>query len=242
MDHEALLKGLKESSISNRRVLNAGLTLAEQSPSEVELESLQTEKLRSIVDLLWDRNLNDLIHEGKLTLAGIKPNTQDSKLGVESDDEGAEMLESMIDDPLEIVFSVSLIMEPHDVEAFYGKELVEDLRSKPLENTNVWDNYCKKMTSGPATFMLVYSEGGDAVRHWRKKIGPTNLEKARNEFPESIRGRYARASEKNLVHGSSGDDKDGKYSLDITRENVTREIEWLRSRLTSRLIQKEKQV
>lgn len=239
MDHESLIKGLKESSIDNRRSLNTGLALAERTPAEIELETLQAEKLRSIVDLLWDKSLNDLIHEGKLTLAGIKPNTQDSKLGVESDDEGAEMLEAMITPPLEIVFSVSLIMEPHDVEAFYGKELVEDLRARPFEDTNVWDNYCKKMTSGPATFMLLHSEDGNAIKHWRKKIGPTNLEKARNEFPESIRGKYAIATEKNLVHGSSGDDKNGEYSLDIARENVTREIEWLRSRLTSKLIQKE---
>lgn len=240
MDHESLLDNLKGSSIANRGDLNMGLALGEKSRSQVELETLGVEKLHSIVDLLWDRKLNDLIHEGKLTLAGIKPNTQDSNLGVDTDDEGAEMLEAMIEPPLEIVFSVSLIMEPHDVEAFYGKELVDDLRKIPFKNTNVWDNYCNKMTSGPATFMLLYSEDGDAVRNWRNKIGPTNLEKARNEHPESIRGKYATATEKNLVHGSSGEDKNGKYSIDITRENVTREIEWLRSRLTNRLIQKEK--
>lgn len=255
--HEALIDRMRSSSIFNRGQINEGLNRNEKTPAEVELETLEDEKLHSIVELLWDEHINDLVHEGKLTLAAIKPNTQDSRLGVETDDKGAELLESMIPEELEIVFSVSVVMNDRDVEAFYGKELIEELRQRKMEDgRSVWDVYSTIMTAGPTTFMLLYHDnaqlyddqkefidGNNAVQIWRNRMGPTNNQKARDEFPESIRGKYAVATEKNLVHGSDGmvDLPDGKkyFSVEALRENVGREVEWLRNHLTNRLLKKE---
>ena len=241
MDHEGYILRLKKNIIDNRAALNAGKAEG-KTADEIEIETLEGIKLRELIDLLNMPELHDLVHEGKLTLAGIKPNTQETGLGVATDDQGAQIIRDMIQPPLEEIFSVSLFMDSKDVEAFYGSELVEDLRQKPLGDSNVWDRYSTIMTSGPATFMLLYSEEENAVTEWREQVGPTNLDKARSEYPNSIRGRFALETERNLVHGSSGVDENGTYNEGIMRENVGREIEWLRSRLTKRKLQMEKAV
>ncbi|MEX1052265.1 MAG: nucleoside-diphosphate kinase [Patescibacteria group bacterium] len=239
MDHETYINSLKRHSIDNRSALNAGKAEG-KTPDEIEVETLEGIRLKEIVDLLNMRELHDLVHEGKLTLAGIKPNTQQTGLDVDSDDEGADMLRNMIQPPLEEIFSISLFMDSDDVEAFYGKELVDDLKQRPLEDGNVWEKYSKIMSAGPATFILLYDQNGNAVNEWRKQVGPTNLQKARDEHPNSIRGRFALETERNLVHGSSGLDENDVYNEGVMRENVGREIEWLRNRLTRRRIQMEK--
>ena len=58
------------------------------------------------------------------------------------------------------------------------------------------------MTSGPVVPMIVYGE--DAVSKVRTIIGPTNVKKAQEESPNSIRAMYGnpeRGSE-NIVHAS----------------------------------------
>jgi nucleoside-diphosphate kinase len=42
----------------------------------------------------------------------------------------------------------------------------------------------------------------DAIKHWRSVIGPTVLEEARNQAPNSLRALYSRTTTENLVHGS----------------------------------------
>ena len=42
----------------------------------------------------------------------------------------------------------------------------------------------------------------DAIARWRKVIGPTNSEKAREEAPASIRARFGTDGTKNACHGS----------------------------------------
>ena len=44
--------------------------------------------------------------------------------------------------------------------------------------------------------------GNGAIGGWRKFIGPTNTQKAREEAPESIRALFGTDGTKNAVHGS----------------------------------------
>ena len=42
----------------------------------------------------------------------------------------------------------------------------------------------------------------NAIQKWRQFIGPTNTLKAREEAPNSLRGRYGTDGTRNAVHGS----------------------------------------
>ncbi|EZA53261.1 Nucleoside diphosphate kinase-like protein [Ooceraea biroi] len=59
------------------------------------------------------------------------------------------------------------------------------------------------MSSGPIIVFVLAKK--DAVREWKRLIGPTTVTEARLYFPDSIRARYGRRddSSKNAVHGSS---------------------------------------
>lgn len=205
--------------------LNILLTREEMDSARAKLALAggpEREKLQRMVSFLSQPELQDLIHEGKITLAGIKPRAQESKLGVENDDEGELALMGMIQPPLEPILSVSVLMTSKDVDAFYGKKIRESLSAKKVDNTNIWEIYKGNIMSGPITFMLLYHPDGKAVTVWRKKMGDTNPAEANRR---SIRGKYASSTEKNLVHGSSGGNPGER------RENVAREIEWLRNKL-----------
>ena len=56
------------------------------------------------------------------------------------------------------------------------------------------------MTSDYAVGMELVAQ--DAVNKWRKLIGPTNSQKARQEAPNSIRALYGQDGTKNACHGS----------------------------------------
>lgn len=56
------------------------------------------------------------------------------------------------------------------------------------------------MTSGPIVALVLRKQ--DAIASWRALIGPTNVEKARDEAPTSIRARYGTDNTRNATHGS----------------------------------------
>jgi nucleoside-diphosphate kinase len=56
------------------------------------------------------------------------------------------------------------------------------------------------MSSGPIVGLHLRRAG--AVAGWRHLIGPTNLEKAQNERPDSIRAKFGIDKTRNAVHGS----------------------------------------
>lgn len=56
------------------------------------------------------------------------------------------------------------------------------------------------MTSGPLLALILRKQ--DAIRAWRTLIGPTSVDKAREEAPTSIRARHGTDNIKNAVHGS----------------------------------------
>lgn len=44
--------------------------------------------------------------------------------------------------------------------------------------------------------------GKSAITHWRTLLGPTNSLKAKEEAPNSIRGRFGKDGTQNACHGS----------------------------------------
>jgi nucleoside-diphosphate kinase len=80
-----------------------------------------------------------------------------------------------------------------------GKEIVQEFysehRGKPF-----YENLCNFMSSDYAVGMEIV--GSDIINSWRKFIGPTNSEKARQEAPHSVRALFGTDGTKNAVHGS----------------------------------------
>ena len=56
------------------------------------------------------------------------------------------------------------------------------------------------VTSGPVMAMELMRT--DAVKHWRRILGPTDPLKARKDFPDSIRAKFGKDMTKNAAHGS----------------------------------------
>jgi len=63
-----------------------------------------------------------------------------------------------------------------------------------------YENLCTFMTSGITVALLL--EKVDAVREWRRVMGPTSVEDAKKEAPNSVRAKYAETTTKNAAHGS----------------------------------------
>merc|ERR1719333_724890 len=58
----------------------------------------------------------------------------------------------------------------------------------------------KQMTSGPIFAMKL--EKADAIKSWRRLMGPTKFEEAQKTAPNSLRATFASNTTKNAVHGS----------------------------------------
>lgn len=67
-----------------------------------------------------------------------------------------------------------------------------------------FDDLIAFMTSGPIVAFVLRKQ--DAISAWRQLIGPTNVEKAREEAPSSIRARFGSDATKNATHGSDSDE------------------------------------
>ena len=56
------------------------------------------------------------------------------------------------------------------------------------------------VTSGPVVALELMRT--DAVKHWRRILGPTDPLKARTDFPDTIRAKFGKDMTKNAAHGS----------------------------------------
>ena len=68
------------------------------------------------------------------------------------------------------------------------------------EGKPFYETLVRYITSGPIVALELV--GPNAISKWRQIIGPTNLERAKSEAPNSLRALYARSTTENFAHGS----------------------------------------
>jgi len=205
-------------------------TLAQALLGSAELEPYIDE----IVQVLRSQELSQLINEGEITLAMIKPRLEDAisdNAGVETtrDDASlAALLEHSIQPPLSSVFEVSMIFTEEMVNEWYGGSPKERQLQLPPENPhrygmefqNRWEEFMALMTKGPVTFLLLYDEGGNAVQLWREQMGNDwHMIRVKEKYPDSLRARYGVDNHNNLLHGSD------------SPESVRREVAFVADKL-----------
>jgi nucleoside diphosphate kinase len=66
-----------------------------------------------------------------------------------------------------------------------------------------FDNLVSKMSSDFVYAMVLAKPG--AIKHWRQLLGPTNVSRARQEKPNSIRAIYGKDGTSNAAHGSDSE-------------------------------------
>ncbi len=192
------------------------------------LDSLEREKANKMLELLEHPELQTLIENGQITIGAIKPRSEESKLGLERDEEAAERILKEVKPPLEITFTITLAPTRIDLENFYPENVQVGMKSRMEDGETVWERFIKYMQRGPVTYFLIYDPTGNAIPEWRRQIGATNPSKAQ---PDTIRGKFALDIRQNLVHGSSGD------TDDEARQNVKNEVAWVRNMLQNLLNQ-----
>uniref|UniRef100_A0A8C5WIS4 Nucleoside diphosphate kinase-like domain-containing protein n=1 Tax=Leptobrachium leishanense TaxID=445787 RepID=A0A8C5WIS4_9ANUR len=102
------------------------------------------------------------------------------------------------------------------------------------------------MSSGPCHVLIISkSEDEDVIPSWREFIGPTDVEIARKEKPESLRAQYGTEVLYNAVHGSSDRDQASRElafffpNFKISPHNGTTELSTKISERTLALIRPE---
>jgi len=68
------------------------------------------------------------------------------------------------------------------------------------EGKPFYETLVRYITSGPIVALELV--GPNAIAKWRQIIGPTYLERAKSEAPNSLRALYARSTTENFAHGS----------------------------------------
>eukprot|EP00188_Purpureofilum_apyrenoidigerum_P004076 Plantae.Rhodophyta-Purpureofilum_apyrenoidigerum.ctg4454.p1 GENE.Plantae.Rhodophyta-Purpureofilum_apyrenoidigerum.ctg4454~~Plantae.Rhodophyta-Purpureofilum_apyrenoidigerum.ctg4454.p1 ORF type:complete len:379 (-),score=77.86 Plantae.Rhodophyta-Purpureofilum_apyrenoidigerum.ctg4454:1601-2737(-) len=76
-----------------------------------------------------------------------------------------------------------------------AKAFYEEHKDRPF-----FDGLVEFMTSGKVIAMILQKE--NAINSWRALLGPTNAKQAKEEDPESIRGRFGTDVQRNAAHGS----------------------------------------
>jgi nucleoside-diphosphate kinase len=101
-----------------------------------------------------------------------------------------EILERIVDEGFTVVRHEEIELTRESAGEFY----------KEHEGKAFYEKLMEYMTSGPIVVMVLAKH--DAVREWRKLMGPTNVDDARQNHPSSLRALYGKNTTNNAVHGS----------------------------------------
>ncbi|KAK8741592.1 hypothetical protein OTU49_002286 [Cherax quadricarinatus] len=117
------------------------------------------------------------------TLALIKP---------DAIDKSPEIEKIILEEGFTVVDRRRVRLTRAEAEEFYGEH-----RGKSFYNSLV--DY---ITSGEVLAFIL--AGDDAINHWRRVLGPTQVSRARHEAPGSIRARFGNSNNDfhNAAHGS----------------------------------------
>lgn len=184
----------------------------------LQLADVEKAHLARINGILTHPALQGLIEAGKITVGLIKPHVNKGRPDMSDDEIADDILNSKIQKPLQVIFSLPIWITPAEVENFYSVHKARFSSLKDDQGTStVWDRLTSYMTSGAVTFVLIYSPDGNAVPEWRRQIGPTNP--AADTARTTIRGRFGFDVRHNVVHGSD------------STENVREEIAWMQKKI-----------
>lgn len=187
---------------------------------EVDLTPQEYGQMHRILCAVENKELDDLVKEGRISVGLIKPNAQESRNLSPVDDIAAATILSEINQT-RLLFSIPTQFSQDQAESFYAPLKVKyEKIYRPNNGISIWSSIIGQITSGPLTFLLLYSKNEDAVSWWRETIGATNPTTAN---PASIRGKYALEEKlpNNLVHGSD------------SAESALRELQVMRNVLYS---------
>ncbi len=232
------LQGLQiakpEGFEKRRTVIRRLEEIKESFPSVSELE---VQYLNNACRILTHPAFRTLARRGEITVGLIKPHADEAKIAGLSnkntqsvrDDKAAEIIRREIEririEPDgtrtkgEILLDINLQFAPDQVEEFYP-----GMKDRPGEDwPKVWQRIVKHMSGGPVTFLLIrhlakdkksgeWIPQNDAVNWWRKRIGSTNPAHAASG---TIRKRFARAIENNIVHGSDSKESAGREAATV---------------------------
>uniref|UniRef100_A0A8D0AH40 Nucleoside diphosphate kinase B n=1 Tax=Sander lucioperca TaxID=283035 RepID=A0A8D0AH40_SANLU len=118
------------------------------------------------------------------TLALIRPD-------VARENRGGEILAQIHKSGFIVALQREVMLTEEQVRQFYFQHVEEDYFPALLQS----------MTSGPVLALALARTG--AVHHWKNIIGPSDVNKAREESPECLRAQFAVENEPiNQLHGS----------------------------------------
>merc|ERR1712013_942865 len=89
-----------------------------------------------------------------------------------------------------VIAQKRMTLSKERAEAFYAEH----------KGRGFFDELVAFMISGDLLALKLERE--DAIKTWRRVMGPTNFETAKNEAPQSVRALYATSMTKNASHGS----------------------------------------
>ena len=135
------------------------------------------------IKCLFGTEVNPFPDPLEYTLAIIKPDAI-------KDEKKDEIIEKIKAAGFQIVREVDTTIPLDKAREFY-----KDHEGKPF-----YESLVNWMSGAPSTALVL--EKADAIRSWRRLIGPTDPDKARTEDPTSLRAIYGKIGSENAVHGS----------------------------------------
>jgi len=103
-------------------------------------------------------------------------------------------------------FTINQMKKVNVSRSFAGKFYAEH------EGKAFFEKLMGFVTSGPVVAMELV--GVDCVKRWRRLIGPTNTQKAKEEAPESLRALFGTDATRNACHGSDSNES-AQRELDL---------------------------
>ncbi len=168
----------------------------------------QANPVNQVKVLLSSQEMSDLIDNDQITIAMIKPrldlHMDTTTVNFDYDSGLADFLTDQISADLEPVLSVSFQMTPSMVKEFYkGNPMNRMMEERTGTGRTRWVDFNDLMASGPVTFLLLHSPDGNAIDTWRRAMGTKwNVDVVKKTEPNSLRARFAKKNDNNLLHGS----------------------------------------
>nr|XP_033801216.1 thioredoxin domain-containing protein 6 [Geotrypetes seraphini] len=181
-----LHKTILDQLTAEKKVLDQGT-----KREVIKDDALFTEKEEENADIEVHAEEDELIPSGKsCTVAIIKP---DAVAHGKTD----EIIMKIQEAGFEILANEERTMTESEAKDFYQHRAKEEK----------FEELIQFMSSGPCHILIISKFGeDDVIPAWREFIGPTDVEIAKKEKPESLRAQYGTEILFNAVHGS--DDKD----------------------------------